>query len=157
LESEPDHQIKMMENAFRAIRQACGGKPGRRIRKPLAVCISKMDLLSSKTGPRAASHIPKVQEVLRGLGDRPRAVSLSRAALQQQSRLTADVCRVLWPKWDVERQVCEQFGGPSLFFPMTALGLEPPGIRLEQRAFAPVGLLDPLLWLLAQHGYRALN
>ena len=42
-----------------------------------------------------------------------------------------------------------------MFFPMTPVGLDRPGeTNLASRIIAPVGTLEPLLWLLHMNGYR---
>jgi hypothetical protein len=75
-------------------------------------------------------------------------------AMAARSLRAADLCHNLWPGWSFERKIKESFGRRYMFFPMSSVGLDELGERdLRCRIIAPVGVLDPLVWLLYMNGY----
>ena len=82
---------------------------------------------------------------------------LSVETIEARSRLMGQLRDTVWPGWQIERQIDDLFGGRFLFFPLTPVGLDGLGERdLTRRTIAPVGLLEPLLWLLHMNGYPVL-
>jgi hypothetical protein len=63
---------------------------------------------------------------------------------------------LLFPGWNLTRTLSEQFGNRFMFFPLTPVNLvegEYGESNLKQRGFSPVGILEPVLWLMHMHGF----
>ncbi len=121
---------------------------------PIAVCVSKMDLLVSKN-PMGTQAVPLVTTLRETI---TRKVDLS--LIHQRSQLCARAIPMMFPGWNVERTLRENFGGRYMFFPMSAVGLEGAELGIEdlsRRTIAPFGMIEPLLWLLHMHGYCVLH
>ncbi len=121
---------------------------------PIAVCVSKMDLIvaGNVMGTQA---IPLVNELRATMTEK---VDLS--LIHQRSQLCARAIPMMFPGWNVERTLRENFGGRYMFFPMSAVGLEGAELGVEdlsRRTIAPFGMIEPLLWLLHMHGYCVLH
>ena len=70
---------------------------------------------------------------------------------------TQKLCGSIWPEWENGPRTEKAFGTRLMFFPMTPAGLNEPGeTDLGKQTFAPVGILQPLLWLLHMNGYMTL-
>ena len=121
---------------------------------PIAVCVSKMDLLVSRSS-LSTQAIPLVTALRQSM---TRKVDLS--LIHERSQLCAAAMAQMFPGWNVERSLRENFGGRFMFFPMSAVGLEEAELGIEdlgKRTIAPCGMIEPLLWLLHMHGYCVLN
>jgi len=121
---------------------------------PIAVCVSKIDLLITRN-PLGTQAVPLVTALRDSM---TRKVDLS--LIHERSQLLARVMTQLFPSWNVERSLRENFGGRYMFFPMSAVGLEGAELGVEdvtRRTIAPCGMIEPLLWLLHMHGYCVLH
>jgi hypothetical protein len=121
---------------------------------PIALCVSKIDLMvnQSYADPRGLGVVERFYQELGELG-----WETDLASIEARSRLLARLRDMVWPGWQIERQIDDLFGGRFLFFPLTPVGLDGLGERdLSRRTISPVGLLDPLLWLLHMNGYPVL-
>ncbi len=121
---------------------------------PIAVCVSKIDLLVTRS-PMQTQAIPLVTALRDTM---TKKVDL--ALIHERSQLCARVMAQMFPGWNVERSLRENFGGRYMFFPMSAVGLEGAELGVEdvsQRTIAPCGMIEPLLWLLHMHGYCVLH
>jgi hypothetical protein len=118
---------------------------------PIAVCISKIDLVN-KFNPLAGKALPWIRG-LRDSFDRPMTLK----ELHRRSKLCEEVLPVMFPGWDLTRELKEHFGGRFLFFPLTPVNLEEDELgqkNLKARSvFNPVGVLEPILWLMHMHGF----
>ena len=82
------------------------------------------------------------------------------ALIHERSQLCAGAMPLMFPGWNLERMLRENFGGRYMFFPMSSVGLEGAELGIEdlsQRTIAPFGTIEPLLWLLHMHGYCVLH
>ena len=82
------------------------------------------------------------------------------ALIHRRSQLCARAIPMMFPGWNVERTLRENFGGRYMFFPMSAVGLEGAELGVEdlsRRTITPFGMIEPLLWLLHMHGYCVLH
>jgi hypothetical protein len=150
IESQIECLTKFAEE-MHAIRGLSAESP---IDLPIAVCISKMDLLVSDN-PMRTLAVPLVTSLRESM---TKQVNL--ALIHQRSQLVARVMTQMFPNWNVERSLRENFGGRYMFFPMSAVGLEEAelGVRdISARTIAPCGMIEPLLWLLHMHGYCVLH
>ena len=76
------------------------------------------------------------------------------AGIEARSQLVSRLRDTVWPGWPIERTLRSLFGGRCMFFPLTPVGLNGIGIEdLRERVISPLGLLEPLLWLLHMNGY----
>ncbi len=117
---------------------------------PIAVCVSKIDLLTTRSS-MSTQAIPLVTALRQSM---TRRVDLG--LIHERSQLCAAAISQLFPGWNVERSLRENFGGRYMFFPMSAVGLEEAELGIEdlrKRTIAPCGMIEPLLWLLHMHGY----
>jgi hypothetical protein len=143
-------QIKALYNFHDDMRDMRALDPGKSIPMPVAVCISKLDLLVTKN-PFGSLARPWIRELLK---TESRLVTLQ--TLRQRSRMCERVLSVMFPGWDLARTLRENFGTNYLFFPLTPVGLVEKELGVEdltQRTIAPFGVLEPILWLLHMHGY----
>jgi hypothetical protein len=117
---------------------------------PIAVCISKLDLLVTRN-PMHEQARGWLRD-LRATADRPPTLGL----IRRRSRMVAQVFQVMFPNWNLEADLRKNFGTRYMFFPMSPVGIEEDELgeeNLMNRTFAPFGLFEPLLWLLHMHGY----
>ena len=134
---------------------AIRGLPSERpIDMPISVCVTKMDLLvtDNSMGSQAIPFIASLRDTI--------GLDVNLSLIQKRSQLCAQVLPLMFPGWNVERALKENFGGRYMFFPMSSVGLEKAelGIKdLSGRTIAPFGMIEPLLWLLHMHGYCVLH
>jgi hypothetical protein len=119
---------------------------------PIAVCVSKIDLLV-KENPIGTAGQDLLDNLRATMGQVP-----SLGVIQQRSRLVARALPQMFPGWPVERKLRENFGGRYMFFPISSVGLD----QVDEddaaaRPLAPFAILEPLLWLLHMHGYVVLR
>jgi hypothetical protein len=116
---------------------------------PIAICVSKIDLLASQSS-MSTQAIELIAELRRSLTRK-----VDRTLIHERSQLCARAIPLMFPGWNVERMLRENFGGRYMFFPMSSVGLDDydPGEDLSQRLITPFGMIEPLLWLLHMHGY----
>lgn len=153
--TEPSETQSQALAGFREdLRRIKGIRAGKQVHVPIALCISKLDLMVNQ--PYADPHGGGVVEKFyRDLGEIGWATDVR--SIIARSQLMAWLRDTVWPGWQIERQIDDLFGGRFLFFPLTPVGLDGLGERdLTRRTIAPVGLLDPLLWLLHMNGYPVL-
>lgn len=151
-------QAKALADFREDLRLIKGVKAGRRLRLPVALCVSKIDLLARHDYrlEDGRDAIAAFYEDLARID--PSGESTALAVLEQRSQLTQRLHNVIWPGWQIERQVDDLFGGRFAFFPLTPVGLDGRGeTDLSLRTISPFGLLEPLLWLLQMTGYPVLQ
>jgi hypothetical protein len=149
-------QKAILDDFTTDLRKATGVRPGRVAPRPVAVCLSRLDLLvlrrdldKQALGP--ACHLEKT---------RRRRVDLG--ILEERSRLIEKQLPQLFPGSDLVQQLKNDFGDGFMFFPMTPVGWEGeplpygPG-ALRERTLAPFGIVEPVLWLLSRRGYSVFD
>ncbi|MGE3820923.1 MAG: hypothetical protein AB7I30_16035, partial [Isosphaeraceae bacterium] len=149
-----EDQIETLAHFSEELHAVRGVPVDRAVDLPVAVCISKIDLLNTQN-PIGSQALPFIS-ALRDTMDRDVDLDL----IHERSRLCARAMPMLFPNWNVERTLREQFGGRYMFFPVCPVGLEESELglaRLADRTYAPFGVLEPLLWLLHMHGYSVLR
>jgi hypothetical protein len=153
--TEPSETQSQALAGFREdLRRIKGLPTGKQVQVPIALCVSKIDLMvnQSYADPRGLGVVERFYQELGELG-----WETDLASIEARSRLLARLRDMVWPGWQIERQIDDLFGGRFLFFPLTPVGLDGLGERdLSRRTISPVGLLDPLLWLLHMNGYPVL-
>ncbi len=151
-------QAKALADFREDLRLIKGVKTGHRLRTPVALCVSKIDLLPGHgyRMPDGSDAIARFYEELSQID--PTGESTRRSVIEERSRLTGQLRSVIWPDWHVERQIDDLFGGRYAFFPLTPVGLDGRGeADLSLRTISPFGLLEPLLWLLQMTGHPVLQ
>lgn len=129
-------------------------KPGRSLPVPLAVCVSKLDMLVSHLSPERHQAVNKfyrdLQELTCPRGD------ISQEVIEARSELVASLLeKIIWPDWHIQRLLADQFGRRLKFFPISNVGFHEPGIAdLRQRTLDPFGIFEPCLWLLRENAVR---
>ena len=124
---------------------------GKQLAIPVALCMSKIDLMVNQ--PYAdLNGEGAISSFYRELGDIGWELNLP--AIRGAIRARGSAPRHDWPGWQVQRQIHELFGGRYMFFPLTPVGLDGVGeTDLSRRTIAPMGLLEPLVWLLHMNGF----
>lgn len=156
LPSEP--QAKALAEFREDLRLVKGVDSHRKLRLPLALCVSKIDLLAGQSyaSPDGGDPVAAFYDGLARIDPTGEAMTLE--VFEARSRLVARLRDTIWPGWQIERSVEELFGGRALYFPLTPVGLDGRGEKdLSLRTIAPFGLLEPLLWLLHMNGYPVLG
>jgi hypothetical protein len=121
---------------------------------PVAVCISKIDLLTTKNpiGDQGDELVAGLRETLGRVPDL--------ALIQWRSNLCSRFLPLMFPGWNLKGALGSSFGGRFMFFPISSIGLEPAEQGSDDhatRTLAPFGVLEPLLWLLHMHGYKVFS
>lgn len=156
--TEPSEtQVQALVNFRDDLRLIKRLKPGQTLRTPVALIVSKIDLMVTEAyADSEGNGDGVVGKFYRELGDV--GWDLNLRSIEARSRLVAQLRDTIWPGWDIERSIDDLFGGRHLFFPLSPVGLNEPGERdLSRRTIAPVGLFQPLLWLLHMNGYQVLD
>jgi len=151
-------QAKALADFREDIRVVKGVPSGKRLRTPVALCVSKIDLLAAQSYATSGDGDP-IARYYDELGEiDPTGEAMALDVFEARSRLTARLRDTIWPGWQIERQIDDLFGGRYLFFPLTPVGLDGVGeTDLSLRTISPFGLLEPLLWLLEMSGYPVLD
>jgi hypothetical protein len=130
-------------------------RAGRRIHTPVALCVTKIDLLVNAPYARTGNAINDFYSELSRVDQSSAPLSLE--LIRRRSALVAQLRDVIWPNWEIERQVRGLFGERFMFFPVTPVGLNELGEKdLGKRTINPYGILEPLMWLLHMNGYPVL-
>lgn len=143
-------QLSMFSEELRQKRGIVYGKP---LDVPIAVCISKLDMLFRPGEAGSGSY----QEFIDRLdpGTRDRAPSLRE--IRRRHEVLASFREQLFPGWDIEEQFQKLVGGRYLFFPMSAAGFTGvTGHDPKDWNFKPFGIIEPMAWLLHMNGFKTL-
>ncbi len=128
----------------------------RSLRLPIALCLTKIDLLP--TIPNWADAWNKAAKFYSDM-ERidPTGEGLSKTIIEQRSALVDELRKDIWPEWDMDAQIKKLFGCRHMYFPMTAVGLEGSGeTDLSVRTLSPFGLAEPLYWVMEMNGFPTL-
>ena len=132
-------------------------KANKSLQAPVALCVSKLDLLS-RDSAADPTFVDDFYEKLHKID--PSGQSMTEKVLQARSELTKELRDVVWPGWRIERLIGDLFGGRIMFFPMTPVGVDNPddlGVGVQDRVLDPFGIVEPLVWLLHMNGYPVLE
>lgn len=116
---------------------------------PVAVCVTKIDLLTDQ----------KVRGWIRELRKSFASGKTDLAQMKHRSAMTEKALQFVFPGANVTGLLRQHFKGRFLFFPLTPVSLveKELGVTdMSARTFAPVGILDPILWLLHVQGSSVL-
>ncbi|MFM9964530.1 MAG: hypothetical protein ACKV2Q_25285 [Planctomycetaceae bacterium] len=131
-------------------------KAGQQIHIPVALCITKLDLLVNQPYAQGSDLIQQFYQDLSQI-DRSSEI-MTMDIIQRRSDLVAQLTETIWPGWKIARQIRDLFGDRFMFFPLTPVGLGQPGVDdISQQTIEPYGIIEPLLWLLHMNGHPVLN
>ncbi len=151
-----EQQVQALSNFREDLRLHRRVKDGQQIHSPVALCLTKLDLMINQDFGQGSDVVSQFYDELDRIdGEYP---PFSHEMIEKRSQLTASMREVIWPGWNIEREIRNLFGDRFAFFPLTPVGLDRPGIDdLSQRNIEPYGILEPLLWLLHMNGYPILE
>ena len=148
-----DEQIAPLSDFRQDVRSVKKLRAGQQLRCPVALCVPKIDLLPSEPVARGSNVIDIFYDELSDIG-----WGMDYESIHRRSDLMQRLRNDIWPNWELERQINDLFGGRFMFFPFTPVGLNEPGVKdLSLRTISPVGILQPLIWLLHMNGYPVLS
>jgi hypothetical protein len=156
LPAEP--QAKALAEFREDLRLVKGVASSRGLRLPLALCVSKIDLLARQSYalPDGGDAVAKFYDDMARIDPTGEAMTLD--VIEARSQLVAGLRDTIWPGWNIQQTVEDVFCGRCLYFPVTPVGLDGRGESdLHLRTIAPFGLLEPLVWLLHMNGYPVLE
>jgi hypothetical protein len=154
----PEPQAKALADFREDLRLVKGVRTGKRMRLPIALCLTKIDLLAAQSFALADGRDAVAQFYAEMAQVDPSGEAMTLAVIEARSRLVSRLHETIWPGWEIERTIRDLFGSRHLFFPLTPVGLDGRGeADLSLRTIAPFGLLEPLLWLLEMNGYKVLE
>lgn len=131
-------------------------KAGQQIHIPVALCITKLDLLVNQPYAQGSDVIEQFYQDLSQIDQSSEVMTME--LIQRRSDVIARLSETIWPGWRIERQIRDLFGDRFMFFPLTPVGLDQPGVDdISQRNIEPYGIIEPLLWLLHMNGHPVLN
>jgi hypothetical protein len=142
----PEAQNEVLRHFREQVRIARRIPFGQPVKVPVAICITKMDLLPQTL--RLA--VEKLQETWKD--DVP---TLKTIRCRHEWFLKhRELC---FPGWNIEEQFDELFTNRFMFFPLTSVGFGELGEEsLTKRNYRPFGIIEPVLWLLHMNGFRVL-
>jgi len=153
-----EDQVRALANFYNQMAEARGLPPGTMIPNPVAVCVTKFDLLESSNpiGGQCLPFIKQLDGALKPVGTEP----VTLAMLKARSELVEQMLPLMFPGVDLGRLVREYFGTQMLFFPMSSVNLnvdEFGRVDPMSRNPSPYGVVEPILWLMHMHGYCVLD
>jgi len=153
-----EDQLKSLSDFAHDMQAGRKLKVGSRIDVPVAVCLSKFDLVATHS-PMGGQALPFLEHIRTNLNP-PGAVSLE--LLQARSATVEQMLPFMLPGVDLGKILREYFGTQFLFFPTSDRGFaasvpgkgSQSGVRPTP---VPFGVMEPVLWLLHMHGYQTLD
>jgi hypothetical protein len=153
-----EDQLKALSDFAHDMQAGRKMKQGSRIDVPVAVCLSKFDLVATHS-PMGGQALPFLEHIRTNLNP-PGPVSLE--LLQARSATVEQMLPFMLPGIDLGKILREHFGSQFLFFPTSDRGFaasvpgkgSQSGIRPTP---VPFGVVEPVLWLLHMHGYETLD
>jgi hypothetical protein len=146
-----EDQLEALDRFKKELREVRGLKVGARLDVPVAVCLSKLDLITVRNQIQTQAK-PWLRELRTTLRDRS-YVTLE--MLHRRSEMCEDALPSLFPGTDIRGILRSAFGNHFLFFPISVIGLEESVLGQDELHHTdPFGVVEPVLWLLHMHGYR---
>lgn len=126
----------------------------------IAVCLTKIDLLIAKS--RDSGHDQEVLAEFSAELCKIQQITIPGSAQRVNacSQWTRRMCHMLWPQWNIEKQLQAICGDRFEFFPISAIGIADVNRddldmhSLEWRTIEPFGVIEPFMWLIHSNGYR---
>lgn len=149
-----DRQLAALNEFMADMREARGVPVGQVIPVPVAVCVTKFDLLLTEN-PIQGQCVPFIRRMLSDFNPPPKQTDLG--TVQGRSGIVEEMLELMFPGVDVRALVESYFGPQVMFFPVSSVSLfeNELGVKdMSQRTIAPFGVAEPFLWLLHMHGYE---
>lgn len=152
-----DMQEEALNRFRRDVRVLGNVKSNHSLRTPIALCMSKIDLISQHLPD--ASFVRHFYDELQRID--PSGQGMSQKIIEERSNLAQELRDIIWPNWNIERLISDLFGGRFMFFPLSPKTLGSPDLAVAQgpgdTATDPFGILEPFVWLLHMNGYPVLK
>jgi hypothetical protein len=120
---------------------------------PVAVCISKIDLLVNHyLGDYARTWVAELRATA---GDR-----INLRTIRNRSEHCERVLDQIFPSTKLRTVLRANCGSRVMFFPLSPISIEDHELGIEdltQRSLIPFGVLEPIFWLLHMNGYCVLE
>lgn len=151
-----DQQLSMLDEFLAHMRKERKVPVGGAIPVPVAVCISKFDLLLSEN-PISGQAVQFTRYMLEHLTPAdPRQTTLE--LIRARSELVERMLPLMFPGVDIREIVEGYFGRQLMFFPLTSVNLVERELGVKnlarRSAIIPYGVAEPIVWLLHMHGYE---
>jgi hypothetical protein len=149
-----DRQIAQLNEFMADMREARNVPVGQVIPVPVAVCITKFDLLLTEN-PIQGQSVPFIRRLLSEMNPPPKQTTLG--TIRERSALVEQMLELMFRGVDIRALVESYFGPQVMFFPISSVSLfeNELGIKdLSKRTIAPFGVAEPFVWLLHMHGYE---
>ncbi len=149
-----DTQLANLDEFLNHMRRKRGVPVGKMIPVPVAVCITKFDLLLTDN-PIGGQSVQYIRELLENLSPPPRQVTVD--VLRERSELVEQMLPLMFPGADIRGVVEGYFGTQVMFFPLSSVSLfehELGQKDMRRRNMVPWGVAEPIMWLLHMHGYE---
>ena len=156
LPAEP--QAKALNDFAEDVKILKGVEGGRTIQVPVAICVSKIDLMCMQpyADPSGGGIIGEFYNELSDLD--PNGNEFSMNKIDALSEMMERYVSTIWPGWNINQAIDRLFDGRFRYFPLSPVGLQSLGTDdLENIAQVPYRVLHPLLWLLQMNGYQVLD
>ena len=156
LPAEP--QAKALNDFAEDVKILKGVEGGRTIQVPVAICVSKIDLMCMQpyADPSGGGIIGEFYNELSDLDPNGNEYSMNK--IDAFSEMMERYVSTIWPGWNINQAIDRLFDGRFRYFPLTPVGLQSLGTDdLENIAQVPYRVLHPLLWLLQMNGYQVLD
>lgn len=152
-----DDQIDALHNFRQDVHRFNGITSGAVLRVPVALCVTKIDILDIAKNPVGDDSIASFYQELETIDSSTPSMSLEN--IDAKSELMQEMRELIWPGWQIEKQIQGLFGGRVRFFPMTPISIQEGASRLplKQRSGEAINVVEPLMWLLEMNGYKVLN
>ncbi|WP_030172522.1 TRAFAC clade GTPase domain-containing protein [Spirillospora albida] len=137
-----DDPIDIIVRVTEALRRRHGTAPGERLPVPVAVALTKIDMLGAEPPGQSALHRSRSGSGVLDLDDRDAVDAQVRALLHDRQAGRLDT------------YLAQQYTDHALFG-LSALGAAPAGDRVGAGGVRPHRAEDPLLWLLYRFGMLA--
>ncbi len=156
LPAEP--QAKALNDFAEDVKILKGVEGGRTIQVPVAICVSKIDLMTLQdyADPSGGGIIGQFYNELSDLD--PNGNEYSMDKIDAFSEMMERYVSTIWPGWNINQAIDRLFDGRFRYFPLSPVGIQSLGTdNLENIAQVPYRVLHPLLWLLQMNGYQVLD
>lgn len=140
MESQRDEIVSQLLIDLRLRMRA---NPKRSLTPPLAICVSKLDLLHAESAGGQSDSAGIYFEGLKKVDSS--TYPFSAECTLARSTLTRDLLRSCWPDWQIERDIKATLGMKTQFFPVGPLGICDAS---SERQVSRYAVLEPLTWLI---------
>ncbi len=153
---DSDEQTEAISQFRQDVRQLKNVTSGSALRVPVALCISKIDLLHKAQVSLGNQMIRQFYKDLAAIdADLPKFTLRN---IQAKSDLMKEVRELVWPNWQIENELNTLFGSRVMYFPLTPVGIEEGNnLSFKERTIESYGVVEPILWLLQMNGYEVLG